>query len=60
MIVQEIIWAGTVKTYSDAGKYIIQRGTGDKYAEAIDPISANRLYDESDELIEQNEEMLNG
>lgn len=62
MIVQEIIWAGTVKTYSDAGKYIIQSGTGDKYEEAIDPISANRWYTESDELIpvEEQEEENNG
>lgn len=41
-----------VKTYSNAGKYIIQDGTGDKYAEAVDPADMHRTYTESDEDIE--------
>lgn len=40
-----------VRTYSNEGKYIIQNGTGAKYTEAIDPISAGRIYEETDEDI---------
>lgn len=49
MIVQENLQdhPGLVKTYSDAGYYVIQAVTGDMYAEAIDPISAGRTYTES-------------
>lgn len=41
-----------IKTYSDEGKYIIQVGTGIKYAEAID-VPNKYTYVESDELIEE-------
>lgn len=56
MIVQEILEENPelIKTYSDAGKYIIQDGTGAKYTEAIDPISMVRTYTESDEDIEED------
>lgn len=40
-----------IRTYSDAGFYIRQDGTGEKYAEAIDPEDAKRTYTETDELI---------
>lgn len=51
MIVKKKISKTLVKTYSDAGKYIIQEETGLKFEEAIDPVSAERVYTESDELI---------
>lgn len=46
-----------VKTYSDAGKYIIQVGTNVKYAEAVD-IPNKHSYIESSEdiVIEENKE----
>ena len=37
-----------VRTYSDAGLMIIQDGTGDMYAEAVDPDYMGRTYTESD------------
>lgn len=52
------------RTYSDTGHYIIQNGTGAKYTEAIDPMSMNRTYTESEKLIpvepEETEEAQNG
>ena len=50
MIVQEqlIDNPSLIKTYSNKGMMIIQDGTGDMYAEAIDLISANHTYTESD------------
>lgn len=46
-----------VKTYSDAGKFIVQNGTGVKYEEAID-IPNKYSYTESveDILVEKVEE----
>lgn len=41
-----------IKTYSDAGKKIIQDGTGIEYDEAIDPIEMGRTYMESENDIE--------
>ena len=40
-----------IRTYSDAGFYIRQDGTGEKYAESIDPENAKRTYTETDERI---------
>lgn len=40
-----------IRTYSDAGFYIRQGGTGEKYAEAIDPEDTKRTYTETDERI---------
>ena len=40
-----------VRTYSDAGMYIIQDGTGMEYSEAVDPERMNRTYTESDRKI---------
>lgn len=42
-----------IRTYSDTGHYIIQNGTGIEYSEAIDPISMNRTYSESERIIEE-------
>lgn len=57
MIVQEILEENPdlIKTYSDAGKYIVNVETGEKWGEAIDPISAGRIYEETDEDIEVEE-----
>lgn len=54
MIVQEALSNGLIKTYSNAGKYIIQNETGVKYTEAID-VPNKYTYTESEELIEQGE-----
>ena len=51
MIIQEPYGDNLIRTYSDAGKYIIQNETGVKYAEAID-IPNKYTYTESDEDIE--------
>ena len=40
------------RTYSDAGFYIKQDGTGNKYAEAVDVSTANRTYTETDIPVE--------
>lgn len=43
-----------IKTYSDAG-YMIERD-GVRYGEAIDPAEFDRVYTETDELIETTDE----
>lgn len=40
------------RTFSDAGRYIIQDETGAEYQEAWDPITHPRTYTESDRAIE--------
>ena len=59
MIITDRVEGSTdlVRTYSDAGMMIIQDGTGDMYAEAIDPDYMNRTYTESDTPIEEDEEL---
>lgn len=42
----ESVAGGLVRTYSDAGKYITQAGTGIEYVDAVDPIGLNRKYAE--------------
>lgn len=44
-----------VRTYSDAGMYIIQDGTGIEYSEAVDPEKMNRTYTESDRKIPEDQ-----
>ena len=44
-----------VRTYSDAGMYIIQDGTGMEYSEAVDPEKMNRTYTESDRKIPEDQ-----
>lgn len=41
-------------TYSDEGYLIRQDSTGIEYAEAYDPIDTDRIYTETDELIEDD------
>ena len=62
MIVQDIIqpekpggWV-LVRTYSDAGMMIRQYGTGDLYADAVDPQFVNRTYTETEIPIDGGEE----
>lgn len=44
------------RTYSDEDFYILQEQTGIEYAEAIDVITANYTYIETDKPIEREEE----
>ena len=44
-----------VRTYSDAGMYIIQNGTGMEYSEAVDPEKMNRTYTESERKIPEDQ-----
>lgn len=47
------------RTYSDRGKYIIQKKTGAKYAEAID-VKGKNSYTESEEDIPKENEDVQG
>ena len=51
MIIQEQISETLVKTYSDQGVYVHGGYPEADYAEAIDPISMNRTYIETDRPI---------
>ena len=55
MIVQEQISDTLIRTYSDANVYIRGGNPAGDYAEATDPIDANRVYTETDIPIEQDE-----
>lgn len=52
MIIQEMLENNMVRTYSDAGFYIHGGFPEGDYAEAIDPVSMNRVYTETDIPIE--------
>ena len=57
MIITERLTIGGrafVKTYSDEG-YMVERD-GVRYSEAIDPAEFGRVYTETDEKIERDEE----
>ena len=56
MLVQENISDELVKTYSDQGFYIKGGCPAGLYAEAIDPIELGRVYEETDILIEKEDE----
>lgn len=43
------------RTFSDAGRYIIQDETGAEYQEAWDPITHPRTYTESEHIIETDD-----
>lgn len=43
------------RTYSDANLMIRQDGTGNIYAEAVDPVGSGRTYTETDTPVEQTE-----
>ena len=47
MIIQELINETIIRTYSDSGFYIHGGFPEGDYAEAIDPVSANRQYTET-------------
>lgn len=55
MIVQEVM-GDLVKTYSDRGMMIRGGFPEGLYAEAIDPISAGRIYEETDIPIDEDED----
>ena len=42
----ESVTGGLVRTYSDAGRFIIQAGSGIEYVEAVDPVGSGRKYTE--------------
>lgn len=53
MVITETITINNIeyiRNYSDTGHYIERDGV--KYGEAIDPIGTDRVYTETDELIE--------
>ena len=54
MVKQETLESGLIRTWSDAGFYIIQNETGIEYAEAID-VPDKYTYRESDRKIEEDE-----
>ena len=59
MIVQKEVNLGSrtlLHTYSDTNKYILQVETGTKYDEAYDVIPCRYAYEETKELIQQQEE----
>lgn len=59
MIKQEEVTIGgnkLVHTYSTKGNYILQVETGAKYDEAYDVIPCRYTYEETKELIQQQEE----
>lgn len=58
MIIQEQLENNLIKTYSDQGFYIHGGYPEADYAEAIDPISEERAYIETNIPIEQQEETL--
>ena len=55
MIIQEQINETLVRTYSDKGVYIHGGYPEADYAEAVDPISMNRTYIETNRPIEDEE-----
>lgn len=58
MIVSEYMNDGTlVKHYSDIGMLLRQEETGELYAEPIDIVPCPYTYTETDESIEESEEM---
>lgn len=51
MIIQEQLTIGGrafVRTYSDAGRYVVSDETGVEYTEAYDPAEMGRTYHEGD------------
>ena len=57
MIIREKISDDLIKTYSDKGMLIRGGFPEGLYAEAIGPISANRMYEETDIPIPVEEEI---
>jgi hypothetical protein len=60
MILTEYLNDGTlIKHYSDAGFMLLQVETGEKYSDPVDTIPCKYTYEETDELIEGDEEITN-
>ena len=58
MIKTELLNDGTlIKHYSDSGFVLLQVETGAKYADPIDVVPCIYTYEETDELIESEEEI---
>ena len=58
MIQTEYLNDGTlIKHYSDKGVMLLQVETGAKYADPIDVVPCRYTYEETDELIEVEEEI---
>ena len=58
MILTEYLNEGTlIKHYSDKGFLLLQVETGAKYAEPIDVVPCAYTYTETNELVEEPEEM---
>ncbi len=58
MIKTEFLNDGTlIKHYSDAGYMLLQVETGIKYADPVDVVPCRYTYEETNELIESDEEM---
>ena len=59
MIQTEYLNEGTlIRHYSDAGYMLLQVETGAKYADPIDIFPCPYTYEETDELIEKEEEKI--
>ena len=57
MIKTEFLNDGTlIKHYSDAGFMLLQVETGIKYADPVDVVPCRYTYEETDELVESNED----
>lgn len=57
MIKTEFLNDGTlIKHYSDAGFMLLQVETGIKYADPVDVVPCRYTYEETNELIEKDEE----
>lgn len=58
MIKTELLNDGTlIKHYSDAGFMLLQVETGVKYADPVDVVHCRYTYEETDEVIDGDEEI---
>lgn len=58
MIKTELLNDGTlIKHYSDAGFMLLQVETGVKYADPVDVVPCRYTYEETDEVIDGDEEI---
>ena len=61
MIQVEYLNDGTlIRHYSDAGYMLLQIETGTKYSDPIDAVPCIYTYEETDELIDSDEEEISG
>lgn len=61
MILTELLNDGKlIKHYSDKGVMLLQVETGVKYADPVDVVPCRYTYEETDELIENNDEDVTG